>query len=74
MMEQEKVETSSSVFQVLGRLDKKAKEEKVQEEMHTLKVWEKIQEREKSAREGNNYQRADPKGGTMAMQWIPQGV
>ena len=42
MTEREKVETSSSVRQVLGRLHKKAKEEKVQEEMHTLKVWEKI--------------------------------
>ena len=51
--EQGKEETSSIVRQALGRLRKKAEEEKNQEERHTLEVWERIQEREKSFREGN---------------------
>ena len=51
--EQGKGETSGIVSQALRRLRKKAEEEKNQEERHTLKVWERIQEREKSFSEGN---------------------
>ena len=42
--EREKGETSSNVRQVLGRLHKKAEEEREQEERHALDVREKIKE------------------------------